>query len=330
MADQPSGKTRGHPKSTAKKSAHGTLVTPKVLAKADDIVAKTGIEKKAAIRVALGQTTVTEVLKEMMARDRVEKLTKQHGISRDRAFAVVKNKLPLKEAILLQEMKECPQWQPEKSILIELHESGAVRVFRTYGAADFTATVEKLTKFDCWLKTGDDAPKEYQKHDLLLVADPDGVEELNRLQKVDDEVKAKGLGPSVSYRDRYRSRKRVLYRHHRDELKTRVTLRDGTVLVGRVGWFGKWEFSLQLSSTCRVVVFRHAMYDLKDITPKEDESSKAREEVKKTGSNKSRPQPSSPKTSSPESPAPSPRSEQKETKKKNKKKKKKKKKKKRH
>ena len=218
--------------------------------------------------MALGQTTVADVLKEMMVRDRVEKITKKHGISRDRAFAVTRNKLSLEEAILLHEMAECPEWQPEKSVLIDLLESGSQAVFRAYGEPDFNASVEKLTKFDCWLKRGDAPSKEYQKHDLLLVVEPDSVEELSRLQQTDEDVKTKGLGPSVTYKDRHRSRKRILFKHHRDELKTRVTLRDSTVLEGRVGWFGKWEFSLELSPTCRVVVFRHAMYRLEDITPK--------------------------------------------------------------
>jgi sRNA-binding regulator protein Hfq len=235
------------------------------LKKADEIVDRTGIDKRDAIRVALGKTTVQDVLKRMMVEEKAAKLVRRHGLPRSVAFNVVRGQVSLDQAVLLKELKESESWQPERSILIERHESKEPAVFYAFGREPFVADVTKLTKYDCWLARPDEEPEELQKHELILACDPAVQPELEERKTTDERVAAMELGPSERYTDRFRSSKRVLFRHHKEKTPIRVVFRNGMVIEGHVGWFGKWEFSLAVSPTCEVVVFRHAMHSLEPI-----------------------------------------------------------------
>jgi sRNA-binding regulator protein Hfq len=253
---------KGKPSSTKTRKP---AFSPEILQKAADISSRTGIDKKRAIGVALGRTTVQEVLKEMMVEEKAERYIRQHDLARGTAFAVARGIQTLENALLLKSLRQSESWQPDRSVLWDLKKSKSTGIFYIYGRKPLAARVTQITKYDCWLAPPDEADEkaeELQKHDILLVCPPEQHTELETHKSVDSAVAEKQLGPSVNYSTRARSSKRTLFRHHRDNILTRVVLRDGTVLEGKVDWFGKWEFRLLLSETCGVVVFRHAMYAL--------------------------------------------------------------------
>lgn len=160
---------------------------------------------------------------------------------------------------------------------MDLRTSGGEGCFYLFGEAPFSARVTAVEKYDVVLHgEGGTEERRVQKHEIRWVSTELSKEEVEKLVSTDPVVGAQDIGPSKSYRDRFRSSKKVLFRHHRDHTPTRVVLRDGTVLTGFVGWFGKWEFELQLIDPKKknlakakpagsVVVFRHSMHSLEAL-----------------------------------------------------------------
>jgi sRNA-binding regulator protein Hfq len=231
-----------------------------VLEKASEIADRSGLNQKDAIRVALGKATVQQVLKEMMFREKVEALIRRHGLERSTACNVIRGSLDLDTAVLLQGIKESRAWNPERSVLTELKRQGGQGVFFVYGRSPIRASVTGVEKYDCWLAEPDRQPAQTEKHAILMACRPEEQARVEELRSTDKGVAGENLGPSVNYKDRFRSRKRVLFKHHRDKVRTRVTLRDGSVLEGEVEWFGKWEFGLRVDRDTVPVIFRHAMH----------------------------------------------------------------------
>lgn len=240
--------------------ARRPALSREVLEKASEIADRSGLNQKDAIRVALGKTTVQQVLKEMMFRDKVEALIRRHGMERSTACNVIRGSLDLDTAVLLQGIRECRAWNPERSVLTELTRQGGQGVFFVHGRSPFRASVTGVEKYDCWLAEPDREPEQLEKHAILMACRPGEQAHVEKLRSTDKGVAAENLGPSVNYKDRFRSRKRVLFKHHRDKMRTRVVLRDGSVLEGEVEWFGKWEFGLRVNEDAVPVIFRHAMH----------------------------------------------------------------------
>jgi hypothetical protein len=245
------------------------------------IADQTGLPLPLAKQVASGKLTIDDAVIRYQQDAEVNSLMEKHGLSQGDAFAVATGDLTVERALLAKGLRECKAYQRGRSVLRDLHASGEPAIFYAFGEPPFEACVNELGQYDVWLRPAaadapeDDAPRKLPKHALKLVScelSRDGLEELLH---TDAEVAELSLGTSTSYRDRFRTSKRVLYGHHTDGIPTRVVLRDGTVLVGRVGWFGKWELELRLqapddtgqppgepSSAGSVVVFRHALYAL--------------------------------------------------------------------
>ena len=233
-----------------------------VLERASEIAERSGLAEKDAVRVAMGNATVRQVLEEMMFREEVERLMKAHGLQRGAAREVARGTADLESLLLLRELRECEAWRRNESVLDRFHRDGKDGIFHLFGRQPFRARVARIQKYDCWLAQAGREPEKMEKHNILMVCLPEERSELETLKGLDAETAGLNLGPSASYRDRFRSSKRVLFTHHRDRVLTRVVLRDGSVVTGTVGWFGRWEFSMHLSGTCGPVVFRHALHRL--------------------------------------------------------------------
>lgn len=264
---------------------------------------QSGISESLALRVVRGKLTLNEAVRKLMVEERIAKLMEKHGISRADASKVAVGKLTLEDVNLIKELRGSPARQPDRNVLKDLHRAQASGVFCCFGRPMFGARVEAVSPFACLLRIeaggaldsgeasargdsgeasegGDGEASELRKVEILLVAPAATPTELEARIDVDPEVAELGLGPSYSYKDRFRSSKRVLYHHYRDRLCTRVVFRDGRQIEGWVGWSGKWEFQLLfdrppadhadrealfVDAPASVVIFRHAMYRLEAL-----------------------------------------------------------------
>ena len=262
------GKERGQ-KAKARRSQgrRGRKGRPKlpqdVVDKARDLQSRTGIPFWDAVSVVQGKATVQQVLVQLLKKEKLLKLVDKGELDPMFVPAVLSGTMSLDKAKYVTALLRDEAWRSTKSVLDELHASGDRAVFFLFGREPVTATIPQITKYDVWLQPeGGDEAEQTQKHNLIYLCRPEEKDELLSSTGLAEDVAKLGLGPSVNYKDRFRSTKETLYEHHRNRTRTRVTFRDGKVLEGYVGWFGKWEFELEVSPTCRPVIFRHALYAL--------------------------------------------------------------------
>lgn len=241
-------------------------------ARAREIAERSGLPMSLAREVAIGRLSLNEALHRLMRRDKADRLMRQHGLSRSAAFNVASGHQSLEVALLAKELQESEARQPDRSVLADLQASGELGTFYLFAQEPFRAKVLDVEIYDVVVQGPDEQERRLAKHDIELVAPERAPEDLAPLITEDAAVAQKALGPSTSYRDRFRSSKRTLFSHHRDRVPTRVVLRDGRVVTGFVGWFGKWEFELALVKPQKkigtakpvgsVVIFRHALHAL--------------------------------------------------------------------
>ena len=238
-------------------------VPPKLAKKAEEIAQRTGLGRRDAMRVASGKVTVQQVLKEMLVREKLKAEVAKGELDSMYVPAIVGRQMTLDRAKFLTRLLKDEAWRSTASILDELAESGRERAFVLFGRDPFVAKIARISKYDVWFQIGEGGePEQIEKHNIIVSCAVEELDELEGATQFDDAVRSKHLGASVSYKDRFRSDKEVLYRYHLSGEPIRVTFRDGRVLTGQVGWFGRWEFELKVSDTCKPVVFRHAMYAL--------------------------------------------------------------------
>lgn len=246
-------------------------------AKAEEIAKRSGLPLALAMDVATGTCSINEALHRLMRSDKADRLVRSHGLSKAVALSVVDGKTTLEKALLRKGLETCEARQPDRSALLDLRIAGQPGCFFTFGEEPLSARVTAVDKYEVVLAPeGSLEERRLPKHALRFVATQLTAPEVQRLVGTSPEVADLKLGPSTSYRDRFRSSKSILFAHHRDHVPTRVVIRDGTVLTGFVGWFGKWEFELQLVDSRKakpakakpigsVVVFRHSMYSLEPL-----------------------------------------------------------------
>ncbi len=265
------GRPRGRPQ--ARRAGHKggrrkskPRMPPEVYEKVKALQARTGLPFREAAWVVQGKATVQQVLLRLMKEEKLKKLVDKGELDPMFVPAVLGGTMSLDRAKYVTQLLRDEAWRSTRSVLEELHESGDTAVFFLFGREPFEATVPKLSKYDVWLqRAGEEEPEETQKHNILYVCRVEEKQEFLSLVDRNEEVAKLGLGASTNYQDRFRSTKETLYEHHRRGIRTRVTFRDGSVLVGKIGWFGKWEFELEMTETCRPVIFRHAMYALEAV-----------------------------------------------------------------
>jgi hypothetical protein len=265
--------------------------TPEQRAKADELMERSGIPRPMALQVASGQMTLNDALTRLMRKEQARKLAEKEGIELNEAFHVLSGKVSVEQLQILKQLKVSPARQPDRSVLVDLLESGAPAMFHRFGHEPYEARVVGVEKYDCTLESPDGEREELQKHELKLAAplpatagegaSPSAASEEQAPGPTfshDAEVAAQELGPSIRFTDRFRSSKRVLFRLYRDQIPMRVTFRDGEQLEGYVGWHGKYEYQLlgaipidedltRPLAPGHVVIFRHAMQRIDELPP---------------------------------------------------------------
>jgi uncharacterized protein YoaH (UPF0181 family) len=267
-------------KKQPKSRSGGPRYTPEEREKAQEISQRSGLPERLALQVAASRLTLNEAIHQLMDEERAKKLMAQHGISRGEAFKVVRGHLSIEDLKLIRELRASPSRQADRLVLDELYKARATATFCCHGEPLLRARVTTLDRYTCELEDDSGSVRELNKHDLVFVSPTLDAPALEDRIGSDPEVENLGLGPSTTYKDRFRSSKRVLYQHYRDRVRTRVVFRDGRQIEGWIGWHGKWEYQLLFErppadpsaheaifevTENSMIVLRHAMHRLQAV-----------------------------------------------------------------
>ena len=233
-----------------------------VSSKARELAERTGISHQDAIRVVAGKATVAAVLKEMMQREKLRPLIARGELEESLAGQVARGLISLDKGRLMTRLHKCPDWRGTQSIFNDLLESGDAVMFFLFGREPFEGKVKENLKYDVVLMAENDQTEKVVKHSIVMLCNKEEFDEVLSVRKADDALAKQQLGPSTSFVNRYRGKKETLFDLHERQTSVRVTFRDGTMLEGRIGWFGKWEVQFVISDHCAPVVFPHAFHGL--------------------------------------------------------------------
>lgn len=229
--------------------------------KAQDLAKEKNIPLIHAYRILKGQTTLNDVLKAMMRKERFEQMISREGIDRELAGQVASGHLSKQRAVLLTRMRTLRKQKlhidgikaaeiEKQRIAVDFFGQGwvigRVRNVRPYEFDFFSEQAEKSERFF--------------KHDVKALCAADDIDAAKKAGSVDDAVKAEGLAATEDRAARVRPDDETLLRAIETNRIVRFTMRDGELLLGRIRSFGRWDAELCLENGELVTVFFHGLH----------------------------------------------------------------------
>lgn len=232
--------------------------------KAKKLQERNGIPFAMAVKVALGQTTLANVLKTMMRKEKIRSLVTKHGLAPEIAGFVMDGKISLDAAILKSRVIQHKKGNWKRSVLEDVFKNNQKITLMIDPDVPLCGRVTKLGKYDFeFTVDGETAPRTMRKIDVKYAFAPEFENAIRAIVGVDAEVKNKNLAPAPSPLER-KHIKHITFQELLDTGKRfTVTTRRGDILCGRLDWYGLYEFGMRLDDEIQVTVFRHAIENLR-------------------------------------------------------------------
>jgi RNA chaperone Hfq len=100
------------------------------------------------------------------------------------------------------------------------------------------------------------------KTSILYFFKPDALEAVKQNVTIDEDVVEEKLEPANKKDERLEIPDDILQKCFNEKTVITVTMRNGHVLKGQIHSFGIFSIRLQIDKKYRVIIFRHAIYDL--------------------------------------------------------------------
>lgn len=228
---------------------------------AQKLAKEKGIPLVHAYRILKSQTSLNDVLKGLMRKERFESLVAREGIDRELAGQVASGHLSKQRATLLTRMRTLRK-QKLHIDGIKAAEVDKRRVaIDIFGKGWLLGRVRTARPYDFdFLPDGADKPDRYFKHDAKAICAAEDFDAAQRATSVDDTVRTQGLAATEDRSARIRPEDDIMLRFIDDQRIVRFTMRDGEQLLGRLRSFGRWDAELVLDGGEIVTVFFHALH----------------------------------------------------------------------
>ena len=220
-----------------------------------------GVPLVHAYRIIKGQTSLNEVLKGMMRKERFEHLVRREGIDRELAGQVASGHLSKQRAVTLTRMRTL---RGEKLHVdaIKIAEGAehpvAIDVFAE-GWVVGKVTVARPYDFD-FVPQGGAEHRMLYKHDVKAICSAADLPAVKQALTQDESVKGEGLVGTEARDARVRPDDEWMLQLAGEERIVRFTMRDGEAMLGRIRSFGRWDAELVLPGGETLAVFFHGLH----------------------------------------------------------------------
>jgi len=238
-------------------------------AEAEEFAHARGIPYIHALRIVRGETTLSEVLKTMVHRERVDHLVNEHGIAKALAGQVASGQLPRDRALLLTRLRDL-RGQPFDwdAFRIAHRKAGEIGLL-PFGGDWIVGKCTAVSTYEFTFilsEPGEDAPKKtvFQKHDIKGMTRPLTVQLLEASRRWDDSIREAGLEGSETREDRIRPDDEELLEIVSAAKPVNLVTRDGECFRGAVRSFGRWDIELVGGRGMTVTLFFHALHPSSD------------------------------------------------------------------
>lgn len=223
---------------------------------------KEGMPFQMAMAVAHGRMDLSEALERMARKDRVQRLVDEYGLSHALATQVAMGHADLDQILRRQRLERHREAHRERSWL----ETGRPVTLGLHGKRVVTGSVEEVTPYlfrFTFEKPADGVTsEEIHKLQVKYAYSPDDWKRAKKAIKIDKVLSAEPRGPVVRPQDRYGCSDKRLFSYVDRGSEITVTLLEGEILRGRVGWFSRYEIGLEIRGETEIGVFRHALVDV--------------------------------------------------------------------
>lgn len=241
------------------RAAKGGERPPEVRRRIEDLTAR-GIPHQMAVAVAQGKLNLNEALERLNKRVEVERLMKEHELSRALATQVVLGHADLAAFLAKRRFEVHRDTNLTRSCLEAAVEHGRVMTFALFGQRKVDAKVVAASTYHATLQEEGKEPEEVHKLDFKYAHFPEDWKKLKKIVRKDKELSEHPRRPAEHPQDRYTCSDRRLFRYQDEGVDVDVALLEGEVLHGHVLWFGRFEFGLSLKGEGEVTIFRHALH----------------------------------------------------------------------
>jgi sRNA-binding regulator protein Hfq len=230
---------------------------------ADELAAQ-GMPFQLAMQVAQGKVPLNDALERLNQRVEVDRLMKEHELSRALATQVVLGHADLGAFLAKRRFEEHRTANLDRSCLDRAAQSGQPLTLALFGQRKVEARVLSTSTYHVIVQEEGKEPEQLHKLDLKYAYLPDDWKKLKKIVRKDKELTEHPLRPAERPQDRYTCSDRRLFRYLDEDVAVDVTLLEGEILHGHVQWFGRFEFGLGLKGEGDVTIFRHALHRIQD------------------------------------------------------------------
>jgi sRNA-binding regulator protein Hfq len=147
---------------------------------------------------------------------------------------------------------------PARKYLFKQFKAKAELVFVSY-KEEIRGIVEKIRRYEFKLQGWSTL---VDKINVLYFFKTDAIKSVKQNVEVDKDVVEENLKPAKEQNDRLDIPDDILQKCFNEKTVITITMRNGHVLKGHIHSYGIFSIRLQLNKKHRVILFRHAIYDL--------------------------------------------------------------------
>ncbi len=136
--------------------------------------------------------------------------------------------------------------------------------FHLHGYRVARATILENLTYDLKVDVEGQGEEVLPKIQIKFLYPSDVAESVRPIIKIDEKVKALGLAPILSPRQRYFIKNKSIFPLMKEKQVAFFTLLEGEVIRGIIAGFNRYEITVNLKGGIPVTILRHSVYDLRD------------------------------------------------------------------
>lgn len=235
-----------------------------IRARADELHAA-GMPHQMALAVAHGKLRLNEALERLARRDAVNRLMEKHDLSRALATQIALGQASLADVLARRRLTQHRDDNRDRSILDEAVADSRPLTLLLHGNRRAIGRVVLVDSYMFRFQPEEGEAEDLHKLQVKIAFSPDAYKKVKKSLRVDKKVQEAPAGPIARPQDRYTCSDKRLFRYLDQGTEVQATTLEGDQVRGQVTWFSRYEFGLRLKGDVELVVFRHALADLREV-----------------------------------------------------------------
>ncbi|MFT5586429.1 MAG: sRNA-binding regulator protein Hfq [Cognaticolwellia sp.] len=222
---------------------------------------RNGLTRALAAQVASGHVDLDTVLQRMALQARVDSLMRRHELGRALATQVAMGQADLERVLFKRRMELHFAEMGSRSVLKQSVADGLPMYLCLHGQRHLDGPVASVDQYE--FTTGDESIHKLQLKWACALKDK---KKARRALSWDKERRAAPQEPVWTPQQRFCCSNKRLFTLMDRERSIHLQLLEGEQFIGQVKWVGRFEFALAVKGGVELVIFRHALESLKELS----------------------------------------------------------------